>query len=203
MSERKLRTDGTDLTGEADTGSPHPTELPTTGVSQALDRLNIGLGAAASWLWLVVVVVIVGGVIARYFFDLGSVSVEELTWHISSFIWLLGIAYTMVYDQHVRVDVIHERLGLRSRAWIELFGLLLLLLPFLAIVLYYTVPYAYQSLLIDETSQAPSGLPHRWVLKAMIALAIALSIVAAIARLFRCTATLFGWPVPRPAGRLD
>jgi len=110
--------------------------------------------------------------------------------------WLLGLAYTLVVDDHVRVDVIHERLSLKTQGWIELFGLLLLLLPFLGIAIYEMIPYALSSYQVGETSQAPAGLPHRWVLKAILALAFMLIALAAVSRLFKVTALLFGFPRP-------
>lgn len=174
----------------------HHTELPTTRVSQGVDRVISGIGKTASWMWLIVTGVIIYAVVGRYVFGLGSVTLEEVQWHLAGAGWLLGLGYTLVTDGHVRVDVIHERLSLRGQAWIELFGLLLLLLPFLGLAVYEMIPYAYSSWLQGETSQAPAGLPHRWVLKAVLALSFVLLIVAALSRLLKVTALLFGFPRP-------
>ncbi len=180
----------------------HHTELPETALSHALDRLIVGIGHAASWLWLPVVAVILVSVISRYAFGQGSIMLEELAWHIYGVAWPLGLAYTLVTDDHVRVDVLHERLSLRAQAWIEVMGILLLLLPFLALGIYYGVPYAYEAFIRGETSQAPSGLPYRFFLKSFIPLSLALLAVAAFARLTRCTALLFGFPtIQRTAAR--
>ncbi|WP_273204659.1 TRAP transporter small permease subunit [Marinobacter subterrani] len=172
------------------------TELPTTWLSQWVDRVISAIGKAASWLWIVVTGVIIWAVVGRYIFGEGSVTLEEVQWHLAGTGWLLGLAYTLVVDDHVRVDVLHERLSLRSQAWIELFGLLFLLLPFLVLAVHEMIPYAYASWQQGETSQAPAGLPHRWVLKSIVALAFALLIVAALSRLLKVTALLFGFPKP-------
>ncbi|ATJ81263.1 TRAP transporter small permease subunit [Halomonas beimenensis] len=174
----------------------HHTELPQTRLSRALDRALALIGKAASWFWLLVVAVIIWAVVGRYAFGQGSVTLEEWQWHIAGAAWLLGLAYTLTTDDHVRVDVLHERLSLRTQGWIELFGILLLLLPFLGISLYEMVPYAWSSYLQGETSQAPAGLSHRWILKATVALSFALLILAALSRLLRVTALLFGFPKP-------
>jgi TRAP-type mannitol/chloroaromatic compound transport system permease small subunit len=174
----------------------HHTELPTTRLSSALDAVVGRTGKLFSWLWVAVIGVILVSVVSRYMFGQGSILLEEISWHLYGAAWTMGLAYTLVTDDHVRVDVLHERFSLRTQAWIEVLGILLLLLPFLLIAIYYSVPYAWESYLQQETSQAPSGLPYRFILKSFIALSLALIVVAAVARLLKCTALLFGWPRP-------
>ena len=178
----------------------HHVELPDTGISRALDSALILLGKAASWLWLVVVGIIIYAVVGRYAFGQGSVTLEEWQWHVAGAAWLVGLSYTLATDDHVRVDVLHERFSLRTKAWIELFGILLLLLPFLGFAFWEAIPYFYSSYLQDETSQAPAGLPNRWILKGVLAIGFLLLIVATLSRLTRVTALLFGWPAPRRNG---
>ena len=172
----------------------HHTELPTTRISQGVDRVISAIGKSASWLWVVVTGVIIYAVVGRYAFGMGSVTLEEVQWYLAGAGWLLGLGYTLVTDGHVRVDVIHERLSLKGQAWIELFGLLFLLLPFLGLAVYEMIPYAFSSWQQGETSQAPAGLPYRWVLKGVMALSFILLILAALSRLLKVTALLFGFP---------
>lgn len=174
----------------------HHTELPDTGISRWLDGLLTAIGKFASWFWIVVTAIIIWAVISRYVFGQGSVLLEELQWHIAGAGWLLGLAYTLVVDDHVRVDVLHERFSLKAQGWIELIGLLVLLLPFLGLAIYEMVPYAISSYEVGETSPAPAGLDHRWVLKAVVALSFMLIAIAALSRLFKVTALLFGFPRP-------
>lgn len=174
----------------------HHTEFPTTRLSQALDAVISAIGKSASWLWLVVTGVIIYAVVSRYAFGMGSVTLEEVQWHLAGAGWLLGLGYTLVTDDHVRVDVIHERLSLKGQAWIELLGIVFLLLPFLALSVNEMVPYAFSSWEQGETSQAPAGLSHRWILKGIMTLAFVLLIIAAMSRLLKVTALLFGFPKP-------
>lgn len=174
----------------------HHTELPTTRLSQWIDGLMTAIGKGASWAWVIVTGFIIYAVIGRYVFGQGSVLLEEMEWHVAGAGWLLGMAYTLVVDDHVRVDVLHERFSLKTQGWVELFGLLILLLPFLGLAIYEMVPYAITSYNVGETSQAPAGLSNRWVLKAVLALAFMLIFLAAVSRLFKVTALLFG--IPRP-----
>lgn len=181
----------------------HHTKFPETTVSRALDAGLVMIGKSASWLWLIVVAVIIYAVVGRYAFGQGSVTLEEWQWHIAGAAWLLGIAYTLCVDEHVRVDAIHERLSIKTQAWIELLGLLFLLLPFLAVSIYETIPYAHSSFLQGETSQAPAGLGNRWILKAILSLSFVLLAIGAVSRLLKVTALLFGMPRPlrpRPKG---
>lgn len=181
---------------DADKLIHHHTEFPTTRLSQWLDSMLSVIGKSASWLWVVVTGVIIWAVVGRYVFGQGSVFLEEVQWHLAGTGWLLGLAYTLVADDHVRVDVIHERLTLKTQGWIELFGLLLLLMPFLGLAIYEMIPYAISSWEVGETSQAPAGLSHRWVLKGILGLSFSLLFIAAFSRLLKVTALLFGFPRP-------
>ncbi|MCA1939615.1 MAG: TRAP transporter small permease subunit [Caenispirillum bisanense] len=170
--------------------------LPRTAPSNVLDRFVRWVGRVTSWIWVILVAVIVLQVVLRYFFNMGSIQLEELQWHIYAIGFILGLSYCMVEDRHVRVDVVAERLRPKKRAWIELFGLVFLLLPFLVTILVQSIPYIETSFIQHERSAAPGGLPYRWILKSFIFWGFLLLILAAVARLLRCTAMLFG--VPRP-----
>ncbi len=175
----------------------HHTELPETTPSRLIDKTLDKIGGLASWLWVAVMIVILVSVISRYVFGRGSIMLEEIQWHLYGIAWLVGLSYTMVHDDHVRVDVLHERLSLRAQVWIEFLGILLLLLPVLLMFLYDSVPYFLASSETNERALAPDGLPARWALKFFIPLAVLLLMAAAVSRLLRCTALLFGLPRAR------
>jgi TRAP-type mannitol/chloroaromatic compound transport system permease small subunit len=180
---------------------PHATSrLPETRLSRTVDGVLLRLGALASWLWLLLLVLIVVGVVLRYVFGEGRIELEELQWHVYAVGFLGALALGVTTDDHVRVDVLHERMPLRWQAWVEVYGTLLLLLPFVALVLVYAVPFVHASWAVGEVSQAPGGLPGRWLIKAALPLAFLLLGVAALARLSRATACLFGVPRPLPPG---
>ena len=104
--------------------------LPTTAFSRATDRLIGWFGEIASALWTVLVLVIVAQVVARYVFNEGSIMMEELQWHLYAIGFMLGLSFTEVHERNVRIDVLAESFGLRTRLWIELLGTSLLLLTF-------------------------------------------------------------------------
>lgn len=172
--------------------------LPHTRLSQAVDGFLLRLGRAGAWLWLALLAVIVLNVTLRYAFGQGRVELEELQWHLYALGFLLALSVGLTLDDHVRVDVLHARLSLRHRAWIEFYGILGLLLPFVLLVLVYAGPFLAVSWRTGEISQAPGGLPLRWLIKGALPLGFALILLAALGRLSRCCAVLFAWPRAMP-----
>ena len=167
-------------------------DLPPTRSSRLIDPLLIRIGEAASWLWLLLLVIIVGNVVLRYWFGEGRIELEEIQWHIYSVGFLLGLAYAFQADVHIRVDVVSERLQPRTRAWLELYGLILGLFPFIMLFLIHGIPFVAQSWAVGEVSQAPGGLPYRWLIKAVLPFSFLLLMLAAWSRLTRVWRFLFG-----------
>ncbi|UCE86788.1 MAG: TRAP transporter small permease subunit [Deltaproteobacteria bacterium] len=152
-----------------------------TRFARAVDALSTRVGTAAAWLYPVLVVVLIVNVLLRYGFGRGSIELEELQWHLFSAAFLLGYAYAYVADAHVRVDVLHARLSRRTRIWIELFGALLFLFPWSAILSYYAFDFFWRSWRLAERSSMPSGLPARYVIKFVLFAALALLALQALA----------------------
>ncbi len=166
-------------------------ELPETSLSLAIDPWLVRIGQWASWLWVVLLVVIVFNVVMRYAFDQGRIEFEEIQWHIYATGFLLGLSYAYQADAHIRVDVLHEHFAPDLKAWIELYGILLFLMPFIAIVLIYSVPFVWSSYELAEVSQSPGGLPYRWAMKAALPIGFFLLLLATISRLSRVWSFLF------------
>ncbi len=191
---------------EIDLGGPK--ELPHTRLSRPFDRVVTKVGDWTSWLWGILVLVIVLNVTMRYLFAEGRVELEELQWHLYAVGFLVGLSYCVVSDTHVRVDVFHTGFSLKAKAWVELFGILLFLLPFIILVLYFGVPFVERSRELQEISDAPGGLPFcmalgetaelclpmRWHIKLFLVIGFALLLAATVARLSRVTSFLFGYP---------
>ena len=169
---------------------PSGIALPATAFSRAVDRFISWVGEVASALWLVLVLVIVVQVVARYAFGTGSIAMEELQWHLYAIGFMLGLSFTEMRERNVRIDVLAERFGQRTRLWIELFGLLLLFLPFTAFVVWSAVPFFWSSYQLNETSAAAGGLPYRWFLKSFIITAFALLALVGLGRLTRVWSAL-------------
>jgi len=165
--------------------------LPHTALSRRIDGALETIGRWTSGIWLVLLVVIVFNVLLRYVFNEGRIELEELQWHLYSIGFLLGLSYAYQADTHIRVDVLHERMQPRTQAWIELYGILLFLLPFVSLVLIYSMPFVGASFAVNEISPSPGGLPYRWFIKAFLPLGFGLLLLAAISRLIRVWTYLF------------
>ncbi len=168
----------------------HHGEFPETGFSRAVDNVTKKLGSAISWFWIALMAVICVNVFMKNALGQGSVRFEEIQWHIYSALFLLGLAYTMAYDDHVRVDLLYERYSLRTKAWIEIIGTLVFLLPFLAVLLYFAWPFVVKAFVDGERSSSPAGLSHYWIIKSTLVIGFGLLSLSALSRLHRCIACL-------------
>lgn len=146
--------------------------------------------ALCGMLLLILAAVILYDVIGRRFFATGSFKLQELEWHLHGAIAVLGFGYAYLKDAHVRIDIFVGKLGERRRVWLELFGILLFLLPFMALLLWFGYDFAERSFLRGETSNGGVGLSHRWIIKSTIPLAALLTILGGLSVALRCIAAL-------------
>ncbi len=139
-------------------------------------------GRGLSWLVLALVLLVAYDVMMRYFFLSGSIAIQELEWHLFSLIFLLGAAYTLKHDDHVRLDLVYRSRFMSDyrRAWVNLVCSLLFLIPFCVIIIISSWPFVSQAYQFAEGSPDPGGLPYRWVLKAAIPLGFFLLIIQGI-----------------------
>lgn len=151
--------------------------------SDAADRFILRIGKILSWANGVLILVIVLQVFLRYGLGRGLVALEELEWHLYSIAFMCGLSYAAVTNAHVRVDLVSISFSTRTKEWIELFGVLFLILPFAGIVIYYGIEFWYASWIHRERSLAPMGLPWRWIIKAVIPVSFGLLILAALSRM--------------------
>jgi TRAP-type mannitol/chloroaromatic compound transport system permease small subunit len=173
---------------------PHKERFPHTRLSAFTRRLYQRLLRALSWIWVALLGVVVLNVTMRYLFGEGRIEFEEIQWHLYAIGFLIGMATCMDTDNHVRVDLFHANMSLRRQAWVELYGLLLLFFPFAIAMVIFSIPFVAYSFEISEVSDSPGGLPYRWVIKSFLTLSMLLMLLAAISRLSRVSAYLFGWP---------
>lgn len=158
-------------------------------VASAIDRLNDRIGSTVTWLTLVMVFFGAYNALARWAtryagVNLSSNAFIELQWYLFSVIFLLGAAWGLRHDVHVRVDVVYSRLSERGRALTDLLGTLLFLIPFCGLMLWVSWPAAAPSWQIREVSPDPGGLP-RWPIKALLLVSFALLLLQGLALLVR------------------
>lgn len=154
-----------------------------------IDRLTAGVGRVVAWLTVAMVLLGAFNAIARYLGrfvgrNLSSNAYLEAQWYLFSLIFLLGAAYTLQRDAHVRVDVVFARFSARVRSWINILGTVLLLVPFSLFVLWSTFPAVRNSWSIREVSPDPGGLP-RYPLKAVILVCFGLLLLQGVAEIIK------------------
>lgn len=159
-------------------------------LSRAIEGLVNLISVAAHLSWIALVLVIITNVVLRYVFANSSVALEEWQWHLYAFAFMVGVAYCLVRDEHVRVDVVAEHWSVKRRAWIDLFAMVLLVMPFAYVVGTGAIPFVEFAHKLNETSRSPGGLSHRWIIKSVIPLSMALLFLAAFARSLRMIALI-------------
>jgi len=168
--------------------------LPHNRFSTAVDGAVIKLSRFFSWFWVATLLVVLTNVFSRFFLHAGSIALQELSWHLFGAGMMLTMAYSVVTDEHVRVDVLYEKLPPRIQAWVELVLIALLLFPIFYIVIENSFEYSYRSWAQGEDASSPSGLPHRFIIKTVIPIGMTMLGVALLSRVSRLCTYLLYWP---------
>jgi TRAP-type mannitol/chloroaromatic compound transport system permease small subunit len=128
-----------------------------------LDRINVVTGKAAAWLTLFMVVVTFVVVVMRYVFDAGLIWLQESVIWMHAAVFMLGAAYTLRAEEHVRVDIFYRTMSERRRAWVDLLGVVIFLLPLCVFLAWKSVDFVAQSWSLREASRESGGLPYPFV----------------------------------------
>ncbi len=170
--------------------------MPSISAFQAfagrIDRFNAAIGRGAAWLSLFVVVVQFAVVVLRYVFGLGSVRLSESIIYAHAGLFMLAAAWTLQAGGHVRVDVFYAEASPRVRALVDLCGSFLLLLPFMAVLVWFALPYVSRSWTILEASRETSGLPAVFLLKTLIPAFALLMALQGVSQAIKAVAHLRG-----------
>jgi len=161
-------------------------------LAERLDAVSEWSGRLVAWLVLAMTLLVGYDVGLRYLFGKSSVAMQELEWHLFALVFLLGAAYTLRHNGHVRVEVLYQKFSARTQAWLDLAGTLLFLVPFCIIIIISSMPFVGNSFHFNEMSPDPGGLPYRYLLKAAIPLGFVLLLVQGIADAAHKLAFLFG-----------
>jgi len=161
--------------------------LSVQGFIHGIELFIEKTGRAISWLVLALVILICYDVAMRYLFQQGSVALQELEWHLFALTFLLGGAYTLKHDDHVRVDIFYQSryLSDHGRAWISIIGTVFFLFPFCLLILITSWPFVENAFLYNEGSPDPGGLPYRYLLKSAILIGFAMLMLQGIAEILK------------------
>lgn len=148
-----------------------------------IDRFTELTGRAVSWLSTALVLLVCYNVLMRYAFNSSRIFLTELEWHLFSALFLLGAAYALKSDAHVRVDVLYSRFAPRYQGLVNVLGTLLFLMPFCYMVIRSSLNFAHNSWMMNESSSDPGGLPARYLIKFTITLGFVLLMLQALSLL--------------------
>lgn len=137
-------------------------------IARLIDGTNEQLGRFVSWISILLVVVVFLDVVMRYLFNQTFVFVQELEWHLFAFLFLMGAGYTLLHDQHVRVDILYQRFSPKTKAWVNLLGVIFFLLPGCYLIISVSIPWVVTAYEIGEISPDPGGIPARFIIKSCV-----------------------------------
>ncbi len=159
-------------------------------IADKLDRFIAFTGRAVSWLSLAMVLVTFVIVVMRYLFDAGSIALQESVSYMHAVLFLVGAAWTLQQDAHVRVDIFYSRWSRRAQARVDLFGALFLLLPLMLFIAWVSWDYVADSWQVHEGSREAGGLPGVFLLKSFILVMSALLVLQALANMLKALVAL-------------
>jgi TRAP-type mannitol/chloroaromatic compound transport system permease small subunit len=162
-------------------------------LSEGMRRVLEWIALVSGWLLVVMACVTTFDVVSRKIgVQLPYTKLQELEWHFHAAIFSLWMGYCYTINAHPRVDSFTEHLSYRGRAWVELGGCLVLALPYMALVAFYSIDFVAGSYRIGEQSDSTVGLTHRWIIKGIYAAGLWLVVLGILSVLLRVIVFLFG-----------
>ncbi len=151
-----------------------------------IERFIDWSGRAVSWLTLLMVIITFIVVVLRYVFDIGWIALQESITYMHAMVFLVGASWAMQQEAHVRVDIFYSRCSKKTKAWIDLFGSLLLLLPVMIFIAWISWEYVVNSWNVLEGSREAGGLPAVFLLKSLILVLAVMLVLQALVQITRC-----------------
>jgi len=168
-------------------------------LSRLIDRMSEFIGRWVAWLVLAAVLVSAANAISRKLFNLSSNAYLEVQWYLFAAVFLLAAGYTLLRQEHVKIDVLSGRFTKRTQIWIEIVGLALFLLPFVVYIIKLAMPLVVNAYVTGEMSQNAGGL-IRWPVYALLPIGLALLGLQAVSELIKRFAFLQGL-IPDPTSK--
>jgi TRAP-type mannitol/chloroaromatic compound transport system permease small subunit len=157
-----------------------------------IDKLNDRVGRAVAWLALAMVLVQFVVVVMRYVFGLGSIMMQETVVYMHATLFMAGAGYTLLHDGHVRVDIFYRGASARSKAWVDLLGVLFFLAPVCILLWHYCWPYVIRFWQVLEGSKETSGIQGVFLLKSVLLVFALLMVLQGISLAARSLVTILG-----------
>ncbi|HWH42767.1 MAG TPA: TRAP transporter small permease subunit [Usitatibacter sp.] len=160
-------------------------------VSRLIDRMNEHIGRAVYWLVLAAVLLSAGNAIVRKIFSVSSNAYLEAQWYLFSAVFLLCAGYTLLRNEHVRIDILVGKLSARAQAWVDIFGTVLFLLPMATLIMWLSWPYFVRAYTQNEISGSAGGLTI-WPARLLLPVGFALLVLQGVSELIKRVAFVTG-----------
>ena len=164
---------------------------PLLGLSKAIDKLNEIIGRSVAWLILAAIVVSALNAVVRKLFNSSSNAWLELQWYLFGAAFMLAAAYTLKQNEHIRIDIVYGLFRRRTQHWIDLFGHVFFLLPFVVLMVWLFIPFVRTAWLSGEVSSSAGGLIV-WPARALLLAGFALLLLQALSEIIKKIAILSG-----------
>lgn len=161
------------------------------GLSRAIDRLSEAIGKSVMWLILVAIIISAVNAVIRKAFNMSSNAWLEAQWYLYGAAFLLAASYTLKQNEHIRIDIVYGLHSRRRQHWIDLFGHIFFLLPFVVLMTWMLIPYAWQAYSIGQVSTNAGGLII-WPARALLAAGFILLTAQAISEIIKKIAVMRG-----------
>ncbi|MBB3233377.1 TRAP transporter small permease subunit [Phyllobacterium endophyticum] len=166
-------------------------------LSRTIDRINELIGRYVAWLIFLAVIVSAGNAVVRKTFNMSSNSWLELQWYLFGGAFMLAAAYTLQQNEHIRIDIVYGAFSRRVQHWIDLFGHVVFLMPFVILMIFYFIPYVRLSYNSGEVSSSAGGL-ILWPAKLVLLIGFVLLAMQGISEIIKKIAVIRG-DIPDPA----
>jgi len=165
-------------------------------IARKIDALDDRFGRAVSWIMLFMVLVVFMDVVLRYVFRTTTVWLQELEWHLFGIVYMLAAGYTMLYNEHVRVDIVYSKWSVRKKAWSDFILYLLFFYPSAIMIVWTSIPFVRNSFHVYEGSPDPGGIPLRFLLKSVIIVGFVILMIQAFSQTVKNFFWAMGWEEP-------
>ena len=152
-------------------------------ITNRIDNIIDKIGRGTAWLNFILIFIILLQVILRYVFRRGLVTLEELQWHLYGVGIMIGQCYAVIQDSHIRLDLVHERMSDKRKSQVEIIGIIVLLLPLAIVGIIKGFELFSGSFRVNESSDSPTGLPLRWIIKSFVPIGFSLLAISAVSKL--------------------
>src|SRR5262245_3547444 len=165
-------------------------------LARTIDAFQERVGRFTSFVTLAMVLIVFTDVVLRYGLNKSSVFMQEMEWHLFAVSYLLAAGYTMLYDEHVRVDIVYSSWPPRKKAWANFIFAFIFFFPSVILVIYTAYPFVRNSYLVNEGSPDPGGVPVRWALKSVIIIGFVLLGLQGVSETIKNFYVAMGWEAP-------